>query len=68
MRIHVQWSLCLTTLYFKTTLIIRPPIVAPKCNFEHNVLLNLYFKATCGIRRQFHGPMGGLKIEGPQNM
>ncbi len=35
----------------------------PKVQFR--VLLNLYFKTTCNIRPHFHGPMGGLKIEGP---
>ncbi len=60
---RIQWSLFFTTLYFKTALIIRPPILAPKVQFW--VLLNLYFKTTCSIRPQFHGPMGGFKIEGP---
>ena len=31
----IQWSLYFTTVYFKTTLIIRPPNLAPKCNFEY---------------------------------
>ncbi len=29
------------------------------------MLLNLYFKTTCNIRLHFHGPIGGLTIEGP---
>ncbi len=31
--IHMQESLYFTTFYFKTTLIIRPPIFVPKFNF-----------------------------------
>ncbi len=34
-------------------------------NVQFCVLLNLYFKTTCNIRLHFHGPMDGLKIEGP---
>ncbi len=58
MYLPAQQSLYFTTLYFKTTLIIRPPMWVPNCNLVQ--LLNLYFKTTCSIRPHFHGPMGGL--------
>ncbi len=32
-RRDIQWSLYFTTLYFKTTLTIRPPILDPKFKF-----------------------------------
>ena len=38
----------LTTLYFKTIMIIRPLNLVPKCGFC--VILNLYFKTTHRIR------------------
>ena len=60
MELQIQLSLYFTTLYFKTTLIIRTLIWSQLC-----VLLNLHFKTTCSIRPHFHGRIGGLKIEGP---
>ncbi len=45
----------LATLYFKTTLIIRPLHLVTK----RNVILewNLFFKTVCNIRPHFHGPI-----------
>ncbi len=65
-RWPIPWVLYFITLYFKTALIIRSPIFCSKVQFC--VLLNLYFKTTCNIRPHLHGPMSGIKIEGPLYM
>ena len=61
----IQWSLYFTALYFKTTLIIRPPNLVSKCYFLCTT--DLYFKTNCNVRPHFHGAkfIGGLKIEAP---
>ncbi len=64
--VHVQWSYYFTNFYFKTTVIIRLPILVPSTIFY--ALLNHCFKTTCNIRPHFHGPMSVLKIEGPMYM
>ncbi len=44
-------------------------IINKKSSFAHDcwicVLLSHYFKIICHIRSYCHGPLGGLKIEGP---
>ncbi len=60
---HVQWSLYFTTLYIMTIFNIRPLIFCSKVQFC--VPLNLSYRTTCTIRPHLHGPIGGLKIEGP---
>ncbi len=63
---YVQHSLYFTTLYFKAPFIIRLVDLVPKGNFfVLNMLNDLYFMTTFNIRPHFHGPMSGLKIEGP---
>ncbi len=60
-KLHVQWTLCFRTLYFKTTL-IKVNLV-PICGL--GVLVELFlFKTTCHTKPHFQDPISGLKMEG----
>ncbi len=59
--ITVQWSLYFTSLYFKTTLVIRLPFWSQTVIWCS--VLAYHFKTTCNTRPHFQGSMGILKID-----
>ncbi len=58
----LRGSLCFTTLYVKTTLIIGLPNVVSNCGFC-GVTVECYFKTTWNVSPYFHDPMSGFNLE-----